>query len=153
MAGYEPITGSVAKIVNDTELIINRGSEHGVEEGMFFRVLDASSVDIDDPESNETAGSVRTVKVAVEVVEVAPKLSLARTFRNVTVNVGGSSPDLSTLIGFGRPSKFVQQVEKIESSSVDRIGMGTAKSSVAVGDKVQQAEDRQDALRNVIFAL
>lgn len=47
------IGGKVVRVNSDRELIINRGSEHGVGEGMLFRVKGAP-VDITDPDTGES---------------------------------------------------------------------------------------------------
>ncbi len=77
----EPIRGFVAEIINRRELVINVGSEQGVEVGMKFAVLSAKGAEIRDPISEEPLGSIEIPKVLVEVVRVQPRLSVARTFK------------------------------------------------------------------------
>src|SRR4051812_6821678 len=52
------ITGFVARVLNSRELVINRGSEHGVELDMHFEVLAPEGEDITDPETGEPLGSI-----------------------------------------------------------------------------------------------
>ncbi|WP_426734384.1 hypothetical protein [Glutamicibacter sp. 2E12] len=151
MENNSPITGSVAQIASSTELIINRGSDHGVEEGMYFRVLDDQVKAITDPESKEESGAVRHVKVAVQVVEVAPKMSLARTFKTVSVNVGGTGPDVSSLMGFAKAPKYVQELERIVPEYDENLLDSPKASKIAIGDEVQEAANREDALRTLVF--
>ena len=68
------IEGKVARILNARELVINRGTEHGVEIGMRFEVLDPKSEDVADPDTGEVIGSVYRPKVNVEVVFLEPRM-------------------------------------------------------------------------------
>jgi hypothetical protein len=72
------ITGFVARLVTDHELLINIGSEQGVEAGQVFEVLDSRTQDVDDPFTGQNLGSIRRVKARIVIVEVAETLSLAR---------------------------------------------------------------------------
>lgn len=83
------VTGKVAAIVDERELVINRGEEHGVTVGMRFAVLAGQGTEVKDPDTGEALGSVPIEKATVKVVRVQPKLSVARTFRTV-----GGSPGL-----------------------------------------------------------
>ena len=76
---FRPIEGKVAKILNDRELAINRGSNHGVETDMIFKVLEESG-EIMDPETGESIGSIKRDKIKVKIVHVQPSLSIGRTF-------------------------------------------------------------------------
>lgn len=86
MSRTERIIGKVAQVTSDRELIINRGSEHGVKRDMFFKVKDEEVV-IQDPDTGDELGTVSPVKVVVRVDEVAPKFSIARTFREHRIKV------------------------------------------------------------------
>lgn len=140
-ADADKIRGKVAEVVSDRELILNRGSEHGVEAGMFFSILNPNTIGITDPDSGEPLGGIRTVKIVVRAVEVAQKITLARTFRKRTVNVGGSgSSALSSMADFLNPPKYVEQVEKltIDKNAPRKIRPGD--SLVDRGDPFEQAE-------------
>ncbi len=51
------IQGKIARVNSDRELIVNRGSDHGVKPGMIFRVKGAD-VEITDPDTGESLGEV-----------------------------------------------------------------------------------------------
>jgi hypothetical protein len=76
----ERIEGKVAQVIGARQLIINRGSEHGVKVGMRFAVLDTRAADVRDPDTNEPIGSLFFEKAKVEVTVVEPKIALAETF-------------------------------------------------------------------------
>ena len=76
----KPITGSVARVEDEHTLIINRGSEHHVTEGMVFGVLAEDGDQIIDPETGDVIGELPSVKLRVRVTEVHPRYSRAATF-------------------------------------------------------------------------
>lgn len=73
------IEGKVAAILNERELIINKGAEAGVKEGMKFKIVEPK-VDIKDPDTGEALGTLVHEKIRVGIVEVQPKFSKARTY-------------------------------------------------------------------------
>jgi len=88
------IEGQVAAIINERELAINRGSDHGVERGMKFEVLEKRPVPITDPETQQELGSVTIVKIRVRVADVEPQWSIAETYEVI-----GGKTSLAFLMG------------------------------------------------------
>jgi hypothetical protein len=84
------IEGKVAQLIDSQTLVINRGSEHGVELGMRFAVLNPRGAEISDPDTGEKIGSVEIEKVIVKVVRVENRLAVARTFRTFRTGFLGS---------------------------------------------------------------
>lgn len=74
------IEGQVASVLNDEQLVINRGAYHGVKEGMRFAVLAAESLIIKDPETGDTIDEVSREKVRVEVTEAREKSCICSTY-------------------------------------------------------------------------
>lgn len=70
--------GYVARLVTDSELLLNIGSIAGVRAGDYYDILDESTRDVIDPKTGETLGSIDRVKARVVVFEVAEKLALAK---------------------------------------------------------------------------
>ena len=116
------IEGKVAAIINSRELVINRGAVAGVQEGMKFKVMD-HLLEITDPESNETLGSLEREKVRVKVSEVHPKFSIAMTYETYEV----SEPSLTGIFASHR----VTRVRTLQTR----------------GGTVQSPEDRVAAVR------
>ena len=77
----KPISVKVARILNNTDVAFNKGSEHGVEEGMKFAILTDDGEDIRDPDTGELLDSIQIAKTLVKIIHVSPKLSVGRTFR------------------------------------------------------------------------
>jgi hypothetical protein len=126
----ELIEGSVARVEDQFTLIINRGSEHGVELGMQFAVMADGGDPIIDPETNEVIGELPTEKLRVQVFDVHPKYSRAETFRKYQPPpvklpsfsaLGGELASGSHLSGIGGMlgSDFAKQM--IETGTFDSI--------------------------------
>jgi len=75
----EPIEGKVAAILNELDLAINRGKEHGVVRGMRFEVLEPEGISITDPESGRVLGEETQVKIVVRVIRAEDDYSVARS--------------------------------------------------------------------------
>lgn len=140
----ERISGKVAEVVSDREVILNRGSEHGVEPGMYFAILNPDMVGIQDPETGEDLGGFKVVKVVVRAVEVAQKLTLARTFRTRTVNVGGTG---TSILGMMNPPKYEEQVEKLTLDANAPRKIAPSESIVHRNDPFEESsrEEAQDS--------
>lgn len=138
------ISGKVAEVISDREVILNRGSDHGVEPGMYFAILNPDTVGIPDPDTGEDLGGFRVVKVVVRAIEVAPKLTLARTFRTRTVNVGGTG---SSILGMMNPPKYEEQVEKLTLDANAPRKIAPSESIVHVKDPFEEStrEEAQDS--------
>jgi hypothetical protein len=52
------IRGLVAELIDDRILVINRGSDQGVQVGMRFAVLNRKGHNVVGPETGESLGSV-----------------------------------------------------------------------------------------------
>ena len=77
------IRAHVARVVNSTDLALNKGSDAGIEVGMKFAILSDAGVDIKDPITNEVLDSVEIAKTVVKIINVKPRVSIGRTFRKM----------------------------------------------------------------------
>lgn len=134
----EKITGKVAEIVSDRELILNRGSDHGVEKGMYFNVLDTTTDSIKDPETGEVLGGFKRIKISVVAVEVAERITLAQTFRSKTVNLGGSGSGFSAMTNMLAEPRYVERVETLKLDPSAAKPLGASESVVSIGDPFEQ---------------
>ena len=73
-----PIEGKVAAIIDDTTLVLNVGSEQGVEEGMAFAIF-ALHGEIEDPDSGQPLGRWEVVKARVVATHVQARLCTVRS--------------------------------------------------------------------------
>ena len=141
----EPVRGKVARVLNEREVAINRGSNDGVEIGMKFNILDPESQEIRDPDTNEALGFIERPKSRVRVTQVHDRVSVAETFRFRKVNVGGDG------VGWGmfQPPKWEKRYETFSENGAKPKAKGGAEFSkrVSIGDPVVQiieaeADDR-----------
>ncbi|MGM0928831.1 MAG: hypothetical protein ACQEXN_03865 [Actinomycetota bacterium] len=134
----DPITGKVAEVISDREVILNRGSSHGVRKGMYFNILDTSSVGIKDPDTGEPLGGFKRIKITVVAVDVAEKITLAQTFRTRRVNVGGQGPDLSAFNKLLSAPKYVEQPETFRVDEETPRPLSPKESIVKTGDPFEE---------------
>jgi hypothetical protein len=134
----EPIRGRVARILNSRELVINRGTEHGVEIGMRFAVLNSKGAEITDPDSGELLGSVDVEKTFVKVVRVQERMCVARTFRTFRTPATGLAAQVGARdIIFGSPASVVEETLRTSESTYQQ-EMDEKDSYVKRGDPVVQ---------------
>jgi len=132
------IEGKVAAILNERELVINKGKISGVKKDMIFGVLETKE-GIKDPDTGEVLGSVEGVKIKVKVVEVQPKLSVCRTYETFQVNIGGTGKPFFPAI-FEPPPKWVTRVKTLKSQDAEFKDLDETGSFVRIGDKIRQLE-------------
>ena len=125
------IEGKIARILNTRELVINRGSNDGVDIDMEFAVLEPQ-LSIVDPETQESLGNLEREKIRVRVFETYPKFSLARTYETYQE----INPDAALPRFIGSLSPYVTKVKRINTlaNSVDVQGV----ANVLIGDAVTQ---------------
>lgn len=129
----EYLIGHVAGIINEREIAINIGSDNGVEQGMIFKILSESPIDIIDPMTDEFLGNVDREKVRVKASEINNNFSICRTFLKKYV---GNLP-------FGlifEPRREIIETLKFEDSSIPK-PLSEEESYVKIGDRVIQVFD------------
>ena len=134
----EPIHAKVAEILAVRDLVLNKGSDHGVEVGMRFAVLNRKGADVKDPDTGEVLGSVELPKTFVKVVAVKERLCIARTFREFTT---GGGPLWSVMnqnfLGLSSPpSKQFETLKTDEARLKDELD--EEESYVKIGDPAVQ---------------
>ncbi len=128
-----PIVGKVAAVLTKRELVINRGEADGVKVGMRFVVLNSQGIDIKDPDSGESLGSVEVPKTIVKIVRIdGAHLSVGRTFRTIA-----GTPGI-----LGAMSNFSGTPDRIETLDIDehtllKEELAPGESYVRVGDPVR----------------
>lgn len=130
------IEGSVARILNERELVINRGTEQGIRDGMKFSVLEEEN-NILDPETREILGSLTREKIRVKIVDVQPKFSVGRTYETYQAR----SP--SQFVGLLN-ARTVTKIRTIDQPGGRSEPFSDVVSYVEVGDKVVQVIEPGD---------
>ncbi len=68
----------VIKIINDTSLIVNGGSNNGISRGDMMQIIGKGETII-DPETKENLGNLEIVKARLNVTEVYEKMCVCET--------------------------------------------------------------------------
>lgn len=103
------LEGRVAQVLNERELVITLGSEHGVTRGMKFAILSEKPLEIVDPTTNVTLDTIDREKVRVEANDVRGKITICRTYRMIgavepAMRLSAAAYSLQGLFGSaGRP--------------------------------------------------
>jgi hypothetical protein len=143
--GQIPLRGLVAAILNEREVAINLGQRDGAKTGMRFAIVEEFESEIEDPDTGEILGKVPPrEKIRVEIFESQEKMSIAKTYHNRQVNIGGKNA-LGGLSGiFGERGEPVRYINKPFTFHVGEGGKTHFKeilpedSVVDVGDLVIQ---------------
>ena len=129
----EVIEGRVARILNERELVINRGTEQGIQDGMKFSILEEAN-DIIDPETSEVLGSLTREKIRVKIVDVQPRFSVGRTYETYQARTP------SQYFGLLH-TQTVNKIRTINQPGTRDDPFGDVVGYVEVGDKVVQIPD------------
>ena len=131
----------VVKILSETEIVLGAGSENEIEEGSEFIIYEDGD-EIFDPETKQSLGVLEIVKGYVTVVNVQPKISIAKTHtRTITQKKYVERPSLasalSSFYGGGiREERF--EVEKIDKLKVEETDPHYKEQLIVrVGDKAR----------------
>ena len=132
-----PIEGKVARILNERDLVINKGADGGVKEGMKFAVAEPDVV-IKEPDTGEALGSIPREKIRIRIVEVQQKYSIGKTYETFIdyVEPPVRFPLLPT------PKFPVTRVRTLRRDNTTRFEpMDEESSVIKVGDPVIEVED------------
>lgn len=125
----ETISGNVIRILNDREIVLNKGTADGLQEGDYIGIVDPQTQDLLDPITNENLGGIRRYKVALRVTQLADQVAIAATYR--TREIPGKL-DLS--IAFG-PRVARTEVERLRLAKDAAQPIPESESRVQAGDK------------------
>ncbi len=70
------LSAKVAKVLSKSEIVINVGEDDGVAEGNTVSVT--QNIEIYDPDTNESIGTIERTILTLRVISVQPRLSIAR---------------------------------------------------------------------------
>lgn len=138
------ICGRVAQILNSRELVINLGTEQGVEFGMYFDVLDPKGQEIKDPVTKKVLGSIDRPKVRVKVTKVQAKICIASTYKKTEVNIGGHGVGIGGFANALMPPKLVIEYETFKTDEQTWEDLSEEESYVKIGDPVVQVIETEN---------
>jgi hypothetical protein len=105
------IEAKVADILNDREVVLNKGKDDGVSTGMRFAIMERQPHKVMDPDTGDLLDRIDLVKTVVKVVRVTPHVAIARTFRMV----GATHGLIRITPSPGRPEEIYTDQPTIES--------------------------------------
>jgi len=117
------IEGTVADVLNQYEVVVNVGSEHGVQSDMEFIVYSIGD-EITDPDTGESLGNVERVKARVYPDHIQENITVMRTAETTNSGTGISSFEMF-------------QQKKVPESIAERTG-DEMDDKVREGDKVRR---------------
>ena len=139
----QSILAKIAAIVDDTTLILNVGTEHGVIEGMVFSVV-AEQQEIADPDSGESLGNWEVVKARVIVEHVQDRMCTVRSPIKENVDTPGTLSTMMVQHSFGvYGSESSDSRTSLQVSATDVAGRSKLRP-IEVGDFARFVNDKQN---------
>ena len=77
----------IVKIIDEYQVIINGGSNHGVNISDNFQILDEKGSEVTDPETGEVIGHLDLIKDTIQVANVFEKMSICENIKTRQINV------------------------------------------------------------------
>lgn len=145
-----PIEGKVAAIIDDTTLVLNVGSEQGVQEGMAFAIF-ASHGEIQDPDSGQSLGRWEAVKARVVATHVQERLCTVRSPVVGEAPVVGDTRPLSAMMVEHSVARAPgqEQWQRLEVRGTDVRGR-PQNQPIAVGDGARSLAATEDASEQAV---
>lgn len=122
------IEGRVAQVLNERQLVINRGELDGVRDGMKFDVLSESLLPITDPETNQVLDNLDRIKARVIVTQLRDRVAVCSTYEQ-------TGDGLANILSVFAPAQKVKL--RIDSSETPP-SLDPEESYVRRGDRVVQ---------------
>lgn len=137
------IEGKVASILNEREVVLTVGEEDGTQIGMQFHILYPGGLSIPDPDDQDRViDSIEWPKTTVKVIQVYPKLAVARTFRTITTPASGFSGLGAFAAGLSyTPEKTTVETLRTDGAFAEK-EIDPRDSVVKVGDLAVQVSSR-----------
>jgi hypothetical protein len=134
------LRGRIAKIISQTKVAINIGSNSGVKPGMKFVIYDEGDM-INDPVTNQPIEKLEIIKGNFEITQVQAKTSIGESFRIETTYLPSVYDAFTTLSaigsGLGKTERTKVEVpltkEKIEEKVI-------TPTPLKIGDLVRSVE-------------
>ena len=137
------IIAKIAAIVDDTTLILNVGTEHGVIEGMVFSVV-AEQQEVADPDSGESLGNWEVVKARVIVEHVQDRMCTVRSPIKKDIDTPGTLSTMMVQHSFGvYGSESSDSRTSLQVSATDVAGRSKLRP-IEVGDFARFVNDKQN---------
>lgn len=108
--------GKVVKVIDEYRIVINRGSEHGIEENQKFMLYELDEEELKDPDTGASLGTLEIVKGIGKAIHVQSKITTIESSKRET---GGSKKIVKTS-GGGFTNILGQQIREEIINAEDR---------------------------------
>lgn len=122
----------IAKIVDEYTVVINAGSNQGINRGKTFEIYSLGS-EVTDPDTGASLGTLDYVKAKIVATDVFPKMSVCKNRDQMATMVAGLAAAM-----IGKPVELNVAAEDI---SGDYDGYD---SLIRIGDRVRMIEDKSE---------
>lgn len=125
----------IVKILDEYDLIINGGKEHGIKLGDEFQILDKEGSKVIDPETQEVIGQLDLIKATVKVTELQERMCICSSRHTVKLNSPFSNLAITAGISSIADSLAISEREKLNVDLTQVTG-GKRKSNekIRLGD-------------------
>ncbi|MGR3318293.1 MAG: hypothetical protein ACUZ8O_07395 [Candidatus Anammoxibacter sp.] len=135
------IEGKISKILDEYNVVINKGIDDGITEKMPFVIFSISSSDeIKDPDTQESLGKLELVKGYVTAVHVQERVTICAAEKRNETKDGDTGTGAQTLSG----AMIAECMGKKGERFTERMNVNTAQISgmpevgpISVGDCVR----------------
>lgn len=126
--------GKVIRILSNTELLINLGSNQGIQEGNLFKIYEKGEV-IKDPDTNSDLGTLDYIKKQVEATTVYPNFSIVKSLKHYT-----ETTTSGIMSAFGDKTKEVRKTDVYNLPVLDNqiVPLHIKNENIIVGDLVEK---------------
>ena len=130
------IYAKIVKILNNTQVVIDKGLENGIREGMEFIIYDDGE-EVRDPNSGKIIDRLEIPKGKVIVTHVMPKLSLLETGEKLVKIPSALEQAINVLDVYAPRIERVKQTLNIEGPTSALMELLKQQKTVRIGDKVR----------------
>ncbi|MBQ4437713.1 hypothetical protein II898_02435 [bacterium] len=107
----------VAKVLSETQLVLNVGSNDGIKEDSRFLVYSIEDEDILDPVTGESLGKLEYVKGRGHVISLQEKMCIIETFKKPD---GNKRTIKRNQMGYGLGQVITETEERIPSDELEK---------------------------------
>jgi hypothetical protein len=130
------ICGKIAHIIDETHVILNIGSNHGVKLNQIFLIYQEGD-EVFDPDTNESLGKVEISKGRINVEHVQDKMAIATTGKREPETTSRSKILSELMVDASIPKDSERDKLKVDPYHLKPLPQVTA---VRIGDLVRSIE-------------
>lgn len=121
----------IVKILDEYTLVINAGTDHGVQSGDQFQILDKKGSKVIDPDTDEVIGQLDLVKATVEVTDLHEKMCICSSQFFVKANSPFSGQIISSGLKSITDSLSIAEQERL-NVDLSQVSGGKRKSNAKI---------------------